>query len=93
MDNRHKIAHLFCDILQVNCCAYAVLNENMGITFLSSDWETAMTSQGHVTTASLEQAKKGYIEGQFLSAYISKSSTHPSLKLHTASFDTLHAML
>ena len=46
-------------------------------------WETAMTSQGHVTTASLKQANKEYIEGQFLSACISKSYAHPSLKLHT----------
>ena len=38
--------------------SYAVLIENMSITFISNKWETAMTSQGHVTTASLKQAHK-----------------------------------
>ena len=42
-----------------------------------------MTSQGHVTTASLIQANKEYIEGHFLSVCIYKGSVHPSLKLHT----------
>ena len=50
---------------------------------MSDNWETAMTSQGHVTPASLKQANKEYVEGHFLSAWISKSSAHPSLKLHT----------
>ena len=47
---------LFYDVLQVNCCACAVLIENMSITFISYKWETAMASQGHVTTALLKQA-------------------------------------
>ena len=42
-----------------------------------------MTSQGHVTTASLKQAHKEDNREVFLSAYISKSSAHPSLKLLT----------
>ena len=46
-------------------------------------WETAIKSQGHVTRASLKQANKECIEGYFLSACISKSSAHPTLKLHT----------
>ena len=55
--------------------------------------ETAMTSQGDVTRASLKQAIEEYIEGHFLSAYISKSSAHPSLKLHTANLGTLNSMM
>ena len=30
----------------------------MSNTFISNKWETAMTSEGHVTTSSLEQANK-----------------------------------
>ena len=37
----------------------------MGITFLSNKWETAMTYQGHVTTASLKQVSKEYKKGHF----------------------------
>ena len=49
-----------------------------------------MTSQGHVTTASLIQANKdNNIERHFLSACISKSSAHQSLKLHTVNCWTL----
>ena len=44
---------------------------------------TAMRSQGRVTTASLKQPNKEYVEGHSLSACISKSSAHPSLKLRT----------
>ena len=40
-----------------------------------------MTSlQGHVTTVSLKQANKQYIDRHFLSARISKNSAHPFLK-------------
>ena len=52
-----------------------------------------MTSQGHVTTASLKQANEEYIEGHFLSAYISKSSSHPSLELHTVNRWTLNSII
>ena len=62
---------------------YAVLTENMSITFISTKWETAMTTQGHGTTTSLKQANEYYIEGHFLSTCISKSSAHPSLEIHT----------
>ena len=64
---------LFYDVLQVNCCAYAVLIENLRITFISKKWKTAMTSQGHVTTA----VKKEYTEGHFLSTCMSKCSALP----------------
>ena len=84
---------LFYDVLQVNCCAYAVLIENMSKTFISNQWETAMTSQCHVTSASPKQANKEYTEGQFLSACISKTSAHPFLKLHTGNKRTLHIMM
>ena len=57
-------------------------------------WETDMTSQGHVTTASLKQAhKEDLIERYFLSAYMSKSSVHPSLKLLTVNWGTLNRMM
>ena len=50
------------------------------ITYIFNTWETAMTSQGHVTSASLKQANNKNIEGHFLSACISKkNSAHPSL--------------
>ena len=39
----------------------------MSITLISNKWGTAVTSQGHVTTAALKQACKEYIEGSFLS--------------------------
>ena len=52
------------------------------ITFISNQLETAMTSQGHVTTASSKQTNTKNIKGHFLSAYVSKSSAHPFLKLH-----------
>ena len=42
----------------------------MNITFISDKWETAMTSLGNVTTASLKQANEEYTEGHFLSACI-----------------------
>ena len=35
---------LFYDNLQVNCCAYAVIIENIVIAFVSNKWETALTS-------------------------------------------------
>ena len=37
----------------------AVLFEYVGITFILNKWETAVTSHGHVITASLKQANKG----------------------------------
>ena len=40
----------------VLCCP-AVLIEDMNVTFISNKWETAMTSQGHVTAALPKQAK------------------------------------
>ena len=70
--------------------AYAVLNNNINLPFISINWETAMTSQGHVTAASLKQADNEYMEGRFLSACISKSSAHPSLRLHTVNLGTLN---
>ena len=58
--NRHD------DVLQVKCCAFAVLIKNMSITFISNKWETAMTPHGPVTRASLKQAKyKGIYGGKF----------------------------
>ena len=91
--NRTKNWPLFYDVLQFNCCAYAVRIKNMSIAFISNKWETAMTSQDHVTPASLKQANKEYIEGHFLSVYISKSSAHPSLKLHTVNWGTLKSKI
>ena len=52
--------------------------ENPSMKFVSNHWETAITSQGHVTTAN----KEYLLEGHFLSNCISKGSAHPSLKLH-----------
>ena len=43
---------LFYNVLQVKCCAHGVQIENMSIPSISNKWETAMTSQGDVTTAS-----------------------------------------
>ena len=63
--NGHKIGHCFYDFMQVKCSANAVLIENMSITFISSKCETAMTSHGHVTRASLKQTNREYIEGHF----------------------------
>ena len=40
------------------CSSHAVLIEDMSLPFISNKWETAMTSQGHMTTASLKQANK-----------------------------------
>ena len=60
INNRHKIGHYFYDVLQIKCCAHAVLIENMSVTFISNKRETAMTSYCHVTTASLKQANKEY---------------------------------
>ena len=40
-----------------------------------------MTTQGHVTTASLNKHIRKIIERYFLSIYISKSSAHLSLKV------------
>ena len=65
ISNRHKIGHCFYDVLIVKCSAYAVLIENIRITFISNKWETAMASHGHETTASLKQANKEYIAGHF----------------------------
>ena len=36
-----------------------------------------MTSQGHVTTASLKEAHKEDSKGDSLSVYIARSSAHP----------------
>ena len=52
-----------------------------------------MTSQGHVTRASLKQAYKDYIEGSFLSTCISKISAHPTLKLRRVNWGTLNSMM
>ena len=52
-----------------------------------------MTSQGHVTTASLKQANEEYIEGHFLSACVSVNSAHPCLKLHTVNLGTLNSRM
>ena len=60
---------------------------------LSNKWETPMTSQGHVTTASLKQADKEYMERHFLSACISKNSVHQFFKLHTVNCGTLNWMM
>ena len=54
--NRHEIGHCFHRIPQAKCSAYAILIENMSMTFIPNKLETAMTSHGHVTTASLKQA-------------------------------------
>ena len=58
-------------------------------------WVTALTSQGHVTNPSLKQANKDHIEGNFLSACISKSSRHSSLKNFTQLIEagTLNSMM
>ena len=87
--NRPKIG----DCFMMSCCTYAVLTENMSITFISTKSETAMTTQGHMTTVSLKQANKDYIEGRFLSTCFSKSSAHPSLQLHTINWGTLNSMM
>ena len=52
-----------------------------------------MTSQGHVTTASLNKHIRKIKERYFLSAYSSKSSAHPSLKLLTVNWGTLSRMM
>ena len=52
-----------------------------------------MTSQGHVTTASLKPANKEDNRGAFLSVFISKSSAHRSLKIHTVNCGTLNNMM
>ena len=52
-----------------------------------------MTSQGHVTTASLKKANREYTEGHFLSACISKGSVHPSLKLYKVNCGTLNSVM
>mgnify|MGYP001801588570 FL=1 len=52
-----------------------------------------MTSQGHVTRASLKKANREYTEGHFLSACISKGSVHPSLKLYKVNCRTLHSVM
>ena len=49
-----------------------------------------MTSQGHVTIASLKQANKEYTEGHFLPVCISKSHAHPSF--HHTSHSKLRAL-
>ena len=59
-------------------------------------WETAMTSLGHVNTASLKIANNTvyvYIEGHLLSVCISKSSAHPSLKPHSVNLGTLNSRM
>ena len=52
-----------------------------------------MTSQGHVTTASVKQAHREGNREIFLSAYISKNSADPSLKLLTVNWGTLNSMM
>ena len=49
---------LFYDVLHAKCSASAVPIEVMSYAYISDKWETAMTSQGHVTTASLKQSHK-----------------------------------
>ena len=63
------------------------------IWFKYNMFETAMTSHGHVTRASLKQANKEDIERHFLSACIAESPGHPSLKLHTVNWGTLNSMM
>ena len=93
INNRQKIGHCFYDVLQVKCCAYAVLIENISLEFISNKWDTAMTSHDNVTTALLKQAYKRYIDGHFLSACITKSSELTSLKLYTVNCATLNCMM
>ena len=71
---------LFYNVLQVKCCAHGVQIENMSITFISNEWETSMTSQGDVTTASPITS-------------ISESSTHSSFELHTVNIGTLNSKM
>ena len=52
-----------------------------------------MASQGHVTTVPLKQANKEDNREAFLSACISKSSSHRSLKLRTVNCGTLNSMM
>ena len=52
-----------------------------------------MTSQGHVTTASLKQANKEDNGEAFLSACISKGAAHPSLKIHTVNLEDLKSRM
>ena len=54
-----------------NCSSYAVVIEDMSLTFISNKCETAMTSQGHVTTALVKPAHEEDIREVFLSGYIS----------------------
>ena len=49
LGNKHKIGH--CSTMQAYAYAYAVLMENISITFISYKSETAMTPQDHVTTS------------------------------------------
>ena len=83
--NRHKIGHGF--------MMWSTNWKYECITFISNNWETAMTWQGHVTTASLKQANREYIKGHFLSACHPKSSAHPSLKLHTVKWGTINGRM
>ena len=61
------------DVLHSKCSAYAALIEHMSKKFIFNKWEIAMTSQGHVTTASLKQANKGdYRESFFICLHLKK---------------------
>ena len=59
------------------CSSLLIENTGMSISFISYKWETAMTSQVHVTTASLKQANKTYIERNF---YRSASQKVPRIR-------------
>ena len=72
--SRHKIDHYFYDVLQVKCSGYVVLFKNMSMTFISNKWETAMTSYGHVTTASLKQANKYNIDNIIIYGQLGRMS-------------------
>ena len=52
---RHKISRCFMISRRSNVVHVQYLLKTMSITFMSNKWETAMTSQGHVTTASLNK--------------------------------------
>ena len=56
---------LFYDVLHAKCSSLAVPIEDMSLTFISNKLETTMTSQCHVTTASLKQALKEDKRGIF----------------------------
>ena len=81
--NSCKIGHCFMMSCKSTVALMQYTNWKYDVTFISNKWETAIKPQGHVTTASLKQANKEYTEGHLLSACISKSFAHPTLKLHS----------